>query len=464
MKLTDDATSGVSSDRLAGLRPAWEAVPACLALAAASAAALQTAGPWGLAAGGAMLGLFALRARQAWKVVARRIPLAGFAPDFITFPELVALLRERASSKEHAVSKERPSWAERWERGRLVLSGSVLTDAASEGARIRSLWLGRGFEWTPSHAQALYELTASPVEPLCLPERLRRLMHLPKPLRPGDIGSPLMHGIGADQEDDIFRPLTGLGGGTLIVGTTQAGKGVMLTSLIAQAIFRGEPVIVIDPKSSKRLRGAVAAAARAAGRAAPLEFHPAFPEEGVRLDPLGAWSRPSELATRIAAVLPPDSGAFGSFAWMAVNVAVEGLFYVTERPSLLALRRIIEGGIDPLLEKALAKSFADMGIDDWRRRVTDMDKRDIRPPSPQSSPELTAAVLLWESLAQKRRDTPGAAVIGGLISVFRHNREHYSKITASLQPVLAQFISTQPSCQRSLSQLTDVAWSGDSGG
>ena len=108
-----------------------------------------------------------------------------------------------------------------------------------------------------------------------------------------------------------------------------------------------------------------------------------------------------------------------------------------------------------------------MGVEDWRRRVADMDKRDVRPPSPQSGVELTAAVMLWESLSRRRRETPGAAVIGGLISVFRHNRDHYSKITASLQPVLSQFIATwaiQRSCQRSLAHLTDGARSGDSGG
>ena len=44
----------------------------------------------------------------------------------------------------------------------------------------------------------------------------------------------------------------------------------MLTSLVTQAILRGEPVIVIDPKSSKRLRNAVWKAAEIAGRPAPL--------------------------------------------------------------------------------------------------------------------------------------------------------------------------------------------------
>ena len=253
----------------------------------------------------------------------------------------------------------------------------------------------------------------------------------------GDIGSPIIHGIGATEEDDIVRPLSSLGGGTLIVGTTQAGKGVMLTSLVTQAILRGEPVIVIDPKSSKRLRNAVWKAAEIAGRPAPLEFHPAFPETGVRLDPLGAWTRPTELATRIAAVMPPDSGAFGNFAWMAVNVAVEGLFYVTERPSLLGLRRLLEGGIDPLLKKALARSFRDAGIDDWEEQVERMDKRNICPPAANASIELTAAVALWEETVGKKDEGDANAVVGGLIAVFRHNREHYAKITASLQPVLS---------------------------
>lgn len=92
---------------------------------------------------------------------------------------------------------------------------------------------------------------------MIVPKRIRKALSLPDPLGAGDIGSPIIHGIGATEEDDIVRPLSSLGGGTLIVGTTQAGKGVMLTSLVTQAILRGEPVIVIDPKSSKRLRNAV---------------------------------------------------------------------------------------------------------------------------------------------------------------------------------------------------------------
>lgn len=343
MKTTEAVTSGVSSSRLTGWRPAWEGWSAAAGFAAAGTTAAMVPGWWG-AGLASVLGLMGVvRTAEALRTASRRIPLAGFAPAFIHAGDLIRILREKGMDEKKAVDPARKTARERlvarYEAGRIALLDSMRFNAGREGRLVKNLWIGRGFEWTPAHAQALYELAATPVKPVIVLKRIRKALSLQDPLGAGDIGSPIIHGIGATEEDDIVRPLSSLGGGTLIVGTTQAGKGVMLTSLVTQAILRGEPVIVIDPKSSKRLRNAVWKAAEIAGRPAPLEFHPAFPETGVRLDPLGAWTRPTELATRIAAVMPPDSGAFGNFAWMAVNVAVEGLFYVTERPSLLGLRR-----------------------------------------------------------------------------------------------------------------------------
>lgn len=441
MKTTEAVTSGVSSSRLTGWRPAWEGWSAAAGFAAAGTTAAMVPGWWGAGLASVLALMGVVRTAEALRTASRRIPLAGFAPAFIHAGDLIRILREKGMDEKKAVDPARKTARERlvarYEAGRIALLDSMRFNAGRKGRLVKNLWIGRGFEWTPAHAQALYELAATPVKPVIVPKRIRKALSLPDPLGAGDIGSPIIHGIGATEEDDIVRPLSSLGGGTLIVGTTQAGKGVMLTSLVTQAILRGEPVIVIDPKSSKRLRNAVWKAAEIAGRPAPLEFHPAFPETGVRLDPLGAWTRPTELATRIAAVMPPDSGAFGNFAWMAVNVAVEGLFYVTERPSLLGLRRLLEGGIDPLLKKALARSFRDAGIDDWEEQVERMDKRNICPPAANASIELTAAVALWEETVGKKDEGDANAVVGGLIAVFRHNREHYAKITASLQPVLS---------------------------
>lgn len=398
MKTTEAVTSGVSSSRLTGWRPAWEGWSAAAGFAAAGTTAAMVPGWWGAGLASVLALMGVVRTAEALRTASRRIPLAGFAPAFIHAGDLIRILREKGMDEKKAVDFARKSARERlvarYEAGRIALLDSMRFNAAREGRFVKNLWIGRGFEWTPAHAQALYELAATPVKPVIVPKRIRKALSLPDPLGAGDIGSPIIHGIGATEEDDIVRPLSSL-------------------------------------------RNAVWKAAEIAGRPAPLEFHPAFPETGVRLDPLGAWTRPTELATRIAAVMPPDSGAFGNFAWMAVNVAVEGLFYVTERPSLLGLRRLLEGGIDPLLKKALARSFRDAGIDDWEEQVERMDKRNICPPAANAGIELTAAVALWEETVGKKDEGDANAVVGGLIAVFRHNREHYAKITASLQPVLS---------------------------
>mgnify|MGYP000216991489 CR=1 FL=1 len=317
MKTTEAVTSGVSSSRLTGWRPAWEGWSAAAGFAAAGTTAAMVPGWWGAGLASVLALMGVVRTAEALRTASRRIPLAGFAPAFIHAGDLIRILREKGMDEKKAVDPARKTARERlvarYEAGRIALLDSMRFNAGREGRLVKNLWIGRGFEWTPAHAQALYELAATPVKPVIVPKRIRKALSLPDPLEAGDIGSPIIHGIGATEEDDIVRPLSSLGGGTLIVGTTQAGKGVMLTSLVTQAILRGEPVIVIDPKSSKRLRNAVWKAAEIAGRPAPLEFHPAFPETGVRLDPLGAWTRPTELATRIAAVMPPDSGAFGNF-------------------------------------------------------------------------------------------------------------------------------------------------------
>ena len=438
MKWTDDTTSGVSAARLAGWRPAWELLSAGAAVAGTLTLGLMLedeANLLGWTIVGATGVLAVKRTFDAWQVYKARFPLGGMALDFMDFSALATVMRGMKGKAVGSSTKDRRQ--ERFEAGRRAIVGQEVFDANEEGPAVESLWVGRGFLWTPLHAQALSELTDSPLKAPTLPLHWYDRLGLHRPLDELAIGSPLIHGVGAGEETDIIRPLESLGGGMLIVGTTQAGKGVMLTNLISQAIYRGDPVIVIDPKSSKRLRESIFRAAKACGRPRPLEFHPAFPESGVRLDPLGAWTRPTEIATRIAAVLPPDSGAFGAFAWNAINVAVEGLFYVTERPTLLGLRQLLENGIDRLLEKALRRSFADQGMKDWEERVKSMDPMSVPRPSPQASYELCAMVLLWETTVGKCHNVPESGVIGGLITTFRHNREHYAKITASLQPVMA---------------------------
>lgn len=398
---------------------------------------------------------------SAWARFSERSALSGAAPLFMSLEDVAAVMKRmrrpkglKTSKTSKASKAPKPPEARkdpstpaasststhasrdtstRAFSSRIARGGARVLMAEKEGAEVESIWFGVGYAWKPIHAQRLHELTRFDWAPLVVPTIFRRLFTADPGLPDTAAGLPLIHGVGLSEgERPIVRPLTSLGGGTLIVGTTQCGKGVMLTNLITQAIMRGDVVIVMDPKSSSRLRDAIFAATAAAGRGEPLEFHPAFPDRGIRLDPLGSFSRPTELASRVAAVMPSDtSGAFTSFAWSAVNVAVMGMLYVEERPTLLKLAMVIESGVDDLLGRAIVKHLEEVAPN-WRDRLPPLDPT-MKGPAPDTDPELLRLVRFWE---REVGPSHPEAVIRELLQTFKHNREHYGKITASLQPIL----------------------------
>lgn len=449
-------TSGVTGNALALYRPAWEVRPAIWNLGAAaftSAAALSGNLPasWGILWGTGALLLSAWRWKEALEVWKRRAPLSGFEPLFMTMEDLVLRLREMSGRRlpEAARTGARfPLLLRSGGTGR-TRQGNVFEEARNPRVlflsqaepRVENVWFGMGFPWTPVEAQKLEELSRVPRDVMTVPPGIRPLVTQDRGLSEQEIGSPILHGVGPG-EAPIERPIRSLGGGTLLVGTTQAGKGVMLTSLIAQAILRGDAVIVIDPKSSKRLRGAIHAACAAAGREPPHEFHPAFPARGVRLDPLGSWTRATEIASRVTAILPPESdGVFTSFAWEAVHVMSMGLLFAGEKPSLGKFRRILAEGIEPLFAKCLDISL-EKHVPYWRDRVIAIMEVEAAslsaPPGSRASLSLLARIALWERSVSEDQKEPEVA---GLLSVFRHSREHYAKITASLVPALSMLTS-----------------------
>ena len=450
-----DATNDPDGRALALWRPAWEGSVVAAAFALAAFYAWGADGTWAAPLGFGLGAFGCARLLDVVLLLRRRAKLSGKAPAFMGWGDLVLRMRHMRETSARAGSRRdgrpAPAGVSREEaaitRLRSVLSGEDALFAA--GTPVKDLWLGLGFLWTPVHAQRLFELSTVAPETLFVSPFVRKLVGVrEKGLGPEDTGSPVLHGVG-DDEGDLFRPLSSLGGGTAIVGTTQAGKGVMLTNLVRQAILRGDPVVVIDPKSSKRLRNAVFAACRAAGRAKPREFHPAFPDRGIRFDPFGSFARATELATRVKAVMPADtSGAFSSFAWQAVLVVVEGLLFVDRRPSLRRLADTIESGIDALLDECLTKHLTDFGPVDWparvRSKLDEVAEQGFR--RGERNPELSAKALFWEETVKPEHPEP---VLNRLIDTYRHDREHYAKITASLMPVLAML--TAGSLAKSLS-------------
>jgi len=80
---------------------------------------------------------------------------------------------------------------------------------------------------------------------------------------------------------------------TLVVGATGSGKTVTQTWIAERAIEAAYSVVVVDPKGDRRMRDALAAAARASGR----RFVEWTPEGPWIYNPF-AWGGPSEIADR----------------------------------------------------------------------------------------------------------------------------------------------------------------------
>lgn len=309
-----------------------------------------------------------------------------------------------------------------------------------------AVFLGFGFEWRPVHSQRLYELAKIDYRDFAVSPRLLNLLgydSLPQP--DAEIGLAYIHGV-EPREVPLHRPLQNFEGGTLLVGTTQSGKGVALANLITQAVRRNDVVIVIDPKNSRRLKRVVERACQDWREPDTfMAFHPAFPEVGVRLDFTFNWQKPTEIASRIQSIMPPDTaGAFSAFGWDAVNVVVQGLVELEERPNLAKLTRYIEGGIEPVLEGSLRRFYAETMGPAWRdqpemkKLIQEAQRGNMKRPSEAASHELMAFVAYYEHhVAQSQR----SKVVDAQVRTFRHNREHYQKITANLLPVLSMLTS-----------------------
>lgn len=308
------------------------------------------------------------------------------------------------------------------------------------------MFLGFGFEWQPVHAQRLYELSKIEYRKFAVPRWLQRLLGQGQAPQPdGEIGLPYIHGV-EPREAPLYRPLQNFEGGTLLVGTTQSGKGVALANLITQAVRRGDVVIVIDPKNSRRLKSVVQRACQEYREADTfMEFHPAFPDRGVRLDFTFNWQKPTEIASRIQSIMAPDTaGAFSAFGWDAVNVVVQGLVELEERSNLIKLTKYIEGGIEPVLEASLRRFYEQLLGSGWREQpemrklLHDAQRGNLKRPSEAASMDLMAFVAFYEhQVAQNQRNK----VLNAQVRTFRHNREHYQKITANLLPILSMLTS-----------------------
>jgi hypothetical protein len=83
-------------------------------------------------------------------------------------------------------------------------------------------------------------------------------------------------------------------------------------------------------------------------------FHLGHPEISARYNPVGSFSRITEVATRIAGQLPSEgqSAAFKEFVWRFVNVMARALVALGRKPDYQEINRYASD-VEPLAGRLL---------------------------------------------------------------------------------------------------------------
>lgn len=355
-----------------------------------------------------------------WLAAGAASALAPFVLDYPAEPYLAL------TAVSVAMASRRLPGAYGLFKRRSKLTGADLTFVNFEalqkilsGFEESDLWLGYGWTWDTKHTQFLFEL---------MKESKKDLFGVQDKNKKG---SAWLHGIEPD-ENPVVQPLDHTAGHTLVVGTTGSGKTRLFDHLITQAILRNEPVVIIDPKGDRELRDNARIACRMSGDESRFAFfHPAYPEDSVRLDPMRNFNRPTELASRIAVLMSSEQGnPFQAFGQMALNNVIQGILMSLKRPSLVQIRSYLEGGTEKLVTTAL-QNYCDMYVPNWEY---------IAGPylAKANSDEKKAYAMIRFYREKVLKKSPD---LEGLFSMFEHDREHFQKMIASLLPIMNMLTS-----------------------
>lgn len=299
------------------------------------------------------------------------------------------------------------------------------------------LFLGRGFRWDQRHTQRLHEARLPLNQALLTPGLVTGVLAALRGALPAIEnlgGDPALHGV-EPAESDIWMDIGDRVGHTLVLGTTRVGKTRLAEILIAQDIRRGEVVVVFDPKGDLDLLRRVYAEAKRAGRAGQFfMFHLGHPELSARYNPVGSFSRITEVATRIAGQLPSEgqSAAFKEFVWRFVNVMARALVALGRKPDYEQINRYASN-VEPLLidyfEHWLGREPAAVG---WREELESMaiDKKSL---DKGLQTRGFRAVTLVEYARRKKLYDP---IAHALASTLNYEKSYFDKLVASLLPLM----------------------------
>jgi len=339
--------------------------------------------------------------------------MSSFPPAGVTVVAAVA-------AGTMAVYRGLQAWPRLQEKKRLTGSGleSITLTDLKKKMKPGHTWVGKGFTWTSHETQLLHDLIQTH------PEKW-----LPK--EANEKGAHWIHGVG--KEEDRYIPTSYFDGMTLIAGTTGAGKTRYFDLLVSQAILRGEAVVILDPKGDKDLREKARRTCIAMGYPDKfLAVLPSHPEISARINPLANFNRTTEPAGRVSSLIPSETGSdpFTAFGWQVLNNISQGLFFIGETLTLKKLKKYAVGGVEDLLIKVLRKHFGE-SMENWESMASPYIKK-------HKGREAEALIDFYRKEIETEHPI---SEMESLIAQHEHNRDHLSKMIASLLPLLNQLTS-----------------------
>lgn len=337
------------------------------------------------------------------------------------------------------------------------------------------LFLGRGFLWTAQHTQRVRDLDLSYNLHYKNPSKMkswarhkefqwenkRWLKHTAKllkkdhwanPFRPYPPigGEPCLHGVSV-HETAICTSLTDRAGHMAVIGTTGVGKTRFAEILIGQDIRRGDVVIVLDPKGDADLLKRMIIEAKMAGREDDLlVFHLGFPAASCRYNPLGYFTKITQVATRVTNALSSsgDGAAFKDFAWKYVNLVAKTLVALGVKPTYKLINFYITK-LDYLFIRYSEYFFPnqDTQFEQWiQNYISRNTKADKERTGETKQPTRQQAIIAYtkdymECRNQANLQTISNDLIMDLFAACRLDKTYYDKITASVGPLLEKLTS-----------------------
>lgn len=334
-----------------------------------------------------------------------------------------------------------------------------------------AIFVGRGFRWQAIHRQRLHLLASVDHQKFMQKNRIyewiwqqakknpRGIFHalttlpfLPFSAPPPVGGKPWIHGVGADKEVDVQLLEESRKGNTVVFGETGVGKSFLEGVFVSQDIFKGQGVLLLDPKGDLALAQNLYLACKAANRLNDFVIiHAGIPELSAKYNPLKDYVNVSEVATRVTSAIQAqgEGKQFQDFAWKFLNITATCLeelgepitykslsFFVTKpKQLLLAYCDKILPQKDPNYLREISRIQSDsQKVDKYGNPQSSMKR--------EEAARTYVADYIEKTIRQGEHKALHDSIISDLYHVAEIGSEYYGKITASLGPVFDKINKT----------------------